>query len=73
MRSFINIASVLVLLIMAAACAKMTVDAIDKTQAQRERAELVRCQEGYTAACQKWQQVQAHYQQPTIGALGGHQ
>ena len=71
MRSFLNIASILVLLIMVAACAKLTVDAIDKTQEQRDRAELVRCQNhdaGWARACQN---VQARNE--SINTLGGQQ
>jgi len=71
-----NLLSALALMAMLAACAKLTVDSIDKTQEYRDRAELVRCQEGYTAACkhvQQLQQMQAEYAQPTISTLGGQQ
>lgn len=71
-----NLLSIIALLAMLAACAKLTVDSIDKTQAERDRAELVRCQNmdaGWADACRHVQQVRAEYKQTTLTTLGGQQ
>lgn len=66
MRSFL---AILALAAMLAACVTLTGQAVEKTIEQQDRADLVRCQNqdaGWAQACRRVQQVQTHYQQPTI-------
>lgn len=60
-----NIIATLTLLVLVCACAKLTLNAVDKTIEQQDRADLIRCQNqdaGWVRACQRIQQISLHYE-----------
>lgn len=54
-----NIVVNVLLVVAVVGCTTGFVYGIDKQQEYNDRAELTRCQEGYTAACMKWQRITA--------------